>query len=155
MFAESSRNLPDTTSALVERLTDELERITKGVDPEPGTLINIYVSAQLGIAKQRADAMITLQAIDLQAKLAKFANERIHELNAAVNSSRDSFLREMAPQLDLLDQFQHRPELYESMHTLLNHQILAYFDTTRAQLEGFLQALRDQVGNPSSWSVGL
>jgi hypothetical protein len=109
-------------------------------------LLEVFTRTQIEIARKRADALIAAQGMHLQARLARFANEKIHDLNSTVNESRERFLREMDPQFDIVERYQHRPELYNPAHASVNHQIEVYFASTAALLDGFIRSLRNKVG---------
>ncbi|MFJ1542254.1 hypothetical protein ACIODS_27320 [Micromonospora chalcea] len=109
--------------------------------------IEVFTRTQLEIARKRADALIATQGMHLQTQLARFAAERIQDLNETINAALERFMSQMAPQFDMIERFQNRPELYEPARRSLNHQIKVYFDSTSALLNGFNESLHKKVGS--------
>lgn len=109
-------------------------------------LLEVYTRTQIEIARKRADALIAAQGMHMQTELTRFANEKITLLNTAVNEGRERFLNAMAPQLDMIEQFRGRPELYEPAYKSVNQQIKVYFESTDMLLNGFAQSLSARVG---------
>lgn len=109
-------------------------------------LLEIFTRAQIEIARKRADALIAVQGMHLQAELTRFANDKIAILNTSVNQGREKFLHDMAPQFEMIERFQGRPELYEPAYRSVNQQIKVYFEATDMLLNGFVQSLSTRVG---------
>lgn len=108
-------------------------------------LLEVFTRTQIEIARKQADALIATQGMHLQTQLARFANEKIQDLNSSLNSSRERFMTEIAPQFDMIERFQNRPEIYKPAYDSVLHQIEVYFGHHKALLDGFNQALRNRV----------
>ncbi|MEV4638031.1 hypothetical protein AB0J80_11825 [Actinoplanes sp. NPDC049548] len=110
-------------------------------------LLEISSQVQIEIARKQADALIATQGVHLQAQLARFATEKIQDLNSTINRAHENFLKEMDPQFEMVQRFEHRPELAKPAYKALLHQISVYYDSTSALLDGFIQSLRSKIGS--------
>ncbi|MEU4242931.1 hypothetical protein [Actinoplanes sp. NPDC026619] len=108
-------------------------------------LLDVFTRTQIEIARKQADALIATQGMHLQAQLARFAAEKIQDLNSTINVARERFLSEIAPQFDMVERFQQRPEIYKPAYQSLLHQIDVYFNHNAALLDGFNQSLHNRV----------
>ena len=108
-------------------------------------MLAIFTFAQMEIARKRAETLIAAQGVAMQAELAKFAYRKIAELNDTLNGSREKFLADMDPQLDIVERYAHRPQLYAPAQRSIDRQITSYFETTDILLEGFTSSLRSRV----------
>jgi hypothetical protein len=102
---------------------------------------------QIEIARKQADALIATQGMHLQTQLARFANEKIEDLNSTINNSRTHFLDQMEPQFEVVKRYEHRPELHKPAYAALLHQIAVYFDSTKELLDGFSSSLHSKIGS--------
>jgi hypothetical protein len=108
-------------------------------------LLDVFTRTQIEIARKQADVLIATQGVNLQTQLARFASEKIQDLNSTINAARERFLNEIAPQFDMVERFQNRPEIYKPAYDSLLHQIDVYFSHNAALLDGFNQSLRNRV----------
>lgn len=108
-------------------------------------LMEHYIMAQIEIARKRANLLIAAQGMHVQAMLARFANEKIADLNTTLNHGRERFLSDMEPQFENIEKFRHRPELYEPAYRSVNHQIQVFFEATDMLLNGFVESLARRV----------
>lgn len=105
-----------------------------------------YCDIRLEAANRLADALIKSVGMDLQTKLAKFAQERIAELRHAIALNRKEFLEDIKPQLISLEQeYKDFPELYEPAHASIVKEIQTFFESVSALLEGFIENLTSRV----------
>lgn len=108
-------------------------------------LLALYTATQIEIAKIKADALIAAQGMQTRTVLARFANEKIHELSSTLNGSRREFLGEMRPQFEMLETYKDLPELYKPAYESVIHQIDTYFETTKRLLDGFTSSLNNKA----------
>lgn len=108
-------------------------------------MLAIFSTAQLEIARKRADALVAAQGVAMQAGLAKFAYQKIEELNDTLNESRERFMAKMKPQFAIIAGYDDLPQLAVPAQRSLDRQIESYFDTTEILLNGFTESLRTRV----------
>jgi hypothetical protein len=108
-------------------------------------MVEYYTDLQLVIARQRGDALVAAHGTHLQAMLAAFAAQKHAELSKTLNASRRTFMDEIGPELEYVERYRSRPELYEPAHASVQHQIDTYFSTLKTLLDGYVYALETKV----------
>lgn len=108
-------------------------------------LLGLYTEAQIEIARRRADALISVQALHLQTQLTSFAAAKLDDMSTTVNSSRTKFAGEIAKQFTELDAYRHIPPLFERAEQSVTHQMNVFFDSIEILLDGFTAALRNKM----------
>ncbi len=101
----------------------------------------LYTEVQLEIARKQGDALIASVGMDLQAKLAAFAAQKIDELSQTIDVSRSTFLQRMRPALKEVDDYKDLPELHEPALQSVRQEIDIYFQSIGKLLNGFVRAL--------------
>ncbi len=96
-----------------------------------------YSAVRLEIAGRLSKALIASVGMDLHAKLAKFANEKITELTETLAINRKGFMERMKPQFSALEDYRDLPEIYEPAYASLKNEIAIYFASVDALLNGF------------------
>jgi hypothetical protein len=105
----------------------------------------LYTDVQLEIARKQGDALIASVGMDLQAKLAAFATQKIDELTQTIDESRSRFLERMRPALAEVESYKDLPELHEPASQSVKHEINVYFESVKKLLNGFVNALESKV----------
>lgn len=107
----------------------------------------LYTDVQLEIARKQGDALIASVGMDLQAKLAAFATQKIDELTQTIDESRSRFLERMRPALAEVESYKDLPELYDPASQSVKHEINMYFESMKKLLNGFVNALESKVSS--------
>lgn len=107
----------------------------------------LYTDVQLEIARKQGDALIASVGMDLQAKLAAFATQKIDELTQTIDESRSRFLERMRPALAEVETYKDLPELYDPASQSVKHEINMYFESMKKLLNGFVNALESKVSS--------
>jgi hypothetical protein len=105
----------------------------------------LYTDVQLEIARKQGDALISTVGMDLQAKLAAFATQKIEELTETIDESRSRFLERMRPALGQVETYKDLPELHEPALQSVKEEINIYFKSISKLLNGFVTALESKV----------
>jgi hypothetical protein len=105
----------------------------------------LYTDVQLEIARKQGDALIATVGMDLQAKLAAFATQKIEELTETIDESRSRFLQRMRPALDEVETYNDIPDLHEPALQSVKEEINIYFKSISKLLNGFVSALESKV----------
>lgn len=105
----------------------------------------LYTDVQLEIARKQGDALIASVGMDLQAKLAAFAAQKIDELTTTIDESRSRFLQRMRPALNEVETYRDLPELHEPAVQSVRQEITIYFQSIGKLLNGFVNALESKV----------
>ena len=107
--------------------------------------IDCFVSTQLEIARRRGDALVTATALDLQAKLAAFATQKMDEFTRTILTSKDAFYTQSAAHWLSLEQYKNVPPIYERARQSCDTEICAYLEWVQALRERFTDALTAKV----------
>lgn len=154
------RSIVETTNksrSLIDRLfpsafDEEHKQITldrmRTIYAKKKQYFELYTEVQLEIARKQGDALVASVGMDLQAKVATFATQKILELNGTVGESRERFLERMLPQLTNLDKYKATPILYDPAYKSIQDQIKIYFDAIDQLLRGFNDALSSKLAPP-------
>ena len=105
----------------------------------------LYTDVQLEIARKQGDALIASVGMDLQAKLAAFAAQKIDELTQTIDDSRSRFLQRMRPALKEVESYQDLPDLHQPALQSVKQEINIYFKSIDKLLNGFVNALESKV----------
>lgn len=108
-------------------------------------LLDLYTTTQIEIARRRADALISTQALHLQAQLTAFATEKLHDMATTVNGSRSKFMAAMAEQFADLERYRHIPALHGQAEQSVLHQTDIFFNSIKILLDGFTAALQNKM----------
>ncbi len=104
-----------------------------------------YANVKLEIARRLADALAAPIGMELQTRLAGFANEKIEEISETIASGRRKFLQNMKSQFLELEQYRDIPVLYEYAGASMKTEVEIYFKTIQKILEGFIENLERKV----------
>jgi hypothetical protein len=110
------------------------------------SFIDCYVGIQLEIARRRGDALVMATAVDLQAKLAAFAAEKMNEFTETILASKDAIYAKSAAHWRSLEQYRDVPPVYERACQSCDTEIAAYLDWVQALRRKFTDALTAKVG---------
>ena len=105
----------------------------------------LYTDVQLEIARKQGDALIASVSMDLQAKLAAFATQKVEDLTQTIGESRSRFMQRMRPQFEELETYKDIPTLYDRASQSVNHELNTYFKSIDKLLDGFVNALESKV----------
>ncbi|MGE0083227.1 MAG: hypothetical protein AB7S75_02270 [Desulfococcaceae bacterium] len=137
-----SRIFPSAVQKEDKRLTVEKMRM---IFHKRELFFEFYSNVKLEIAKRLADALVIPIGMDLQTRLAGFANEKIEEISETIASGRRKFLHNMKSQFMELEEYRDIPVLYEHAHESMKTEVEIYFKTIKKILEGFIENLERKV----------
>ncbi len=136
------RLFPDAIESEHQKVT--LDRVRWAYATKKGFL-DAYVNVQMDIARRSGDALIATVGMDLRAKLAVFATQKIDELTHTVNASKDAYYSRHMSHVDGLEQYKRLPELYDRAMKAANRDLEAYLEWVGGLREGFSDALKAKV----------
>ncbi|MGA7493860.1 MAG: hypothetical protein WB930_14380 [Syntrophobacteraceae bacterium] len=117
----------------------------KAIYKQREKFFEFYGNIRLEIARKHANGLITMMGMDLQKQLTAFAKEQIEQLQATIQSSRQSFMERMAPQLASLDKYANFPRLHEAARISMDNEMDFYFRMIDTLYDGFEDSLRTQI----------
>lgn len=136
------RMFPDAFDREQKKIT--LDRVRSAWAAKKGFLDG-YVAVQMNIASMRGDALIAAVGMDLRAKLAVFAKEKIDGLTQTLIASKDDYYQRIATHMRGLQQYADIPELHDSARQSALREIKSYLEWVEGLREGFTDALKAKV----------
>ncbi len=136
------RLFPDAFDREQKRVT--LDRVRSAYAAKKGFL-DAYVNIQMDLARRRGDALIAAVGMDLRAKLAVFATEKIDGLTQTLIASKDAYLARSATHMRSLEQYTDIPELHDGAKKSALREFKAYCEWVEGLSEGFSDALKAKV----------
>jgi len=136
------RMFPDAFDREQKKIT--LDRVRSAYAAKKGFL-DAYVNVQMDIARRRGDALIAAVGMDLRAKLAVFAKEKIDGLTQTLIASKDNYYQRIAAHMRGLQQYADIPELHDSARQSAVREIKSYLEWVEGLREGFTDALKAKV----------
>lgn len=136
------RMFPDAFDREQKKIT--LDRVRSAYAAKKGFL-DAYVNVQMDIARRRGDALIAAVGMDLRAKLAVFAKEKIDGLTQTLIASKDNYYQRIANHIRGLEQYADIPELHDSARQSAVREIKSYLEWVEGLREGFTDALKAKV----------
>jgi len=108
-------------------------------------MLRLCVSSQIELARMKADELVKIQGMEIVTRISTFANQKPLELEATLVASQNMFLETIEPQFEKLENYRHRPELYEPARQSLQHMIDTYAESNRRLLDGFKEAISNRT----------